>query len=212
MDSGQTHLRNIGAVIDRDSLFCASGVLNKNLPIEIAIRGKDAKDAKGEIFFGNPRIFATNPELTYIYLPYGSWQIAAIQRDGWPVRADNVWHLRLLFMSVTLFLLETFLIHSGAHQNAESIRQRLSATREGTPPTAAVQWSNTDGSTIYWNKASEWFYGWHAESAMGKRIDQLILSPKASVTFTELLERIDDTGEPVGPIETEMLTRDGETR
>ena len=208
----------VSAVIDIDRLYRNSGLLNENLPIEIAIRGKDAKGPRGEVFFGRPAIFRMNPAQTFIHLPHGSWQIAAIPRDGWPVRGDKIWLLRLGFALVALFVLGTFLTLSSAlrqtlraNRKAESAIQQLSQTLESTP-NVAVQWYDPDGRIIYWNKASEKLYGWPGKEALGKTLDRLFKSPEETEKFKALLAGLAATGEKIGPVETETNNRQGETR
>ena len=88
----------ISAVIDSARLYEAAGLLDERLPIEIAIRGKDALGIKGALFHGRADVFDSNPVLTSVALPDGSWQLAAVPKGGWPRRADNAWTLRLSFL------------------------------------------------------------------------------------------------------------------
>ena len=63
----------VSAVIDIDRLYNDSGLIDARMPIEIAIRGRDASGPQGEGFFGKPEIFSNKPILREITLPYGSW-------------------------------------------------------------------------------------------------------------------------------------------
>lgn len=85
----------VSAVIDVDQLYRASGLLDDDLPVEIAIRGKDALGAQGALFFGREQVFDSNPIYAEVSLPQGSWQMAAIPKGGWPVQADNFQRVRL---------------------------------------------------------------------------------------------------------------------
>jgi sensor domain CHASE-containing protein len=84
----------VDAVIDADGLFDASGLKNKDMAIEVALRGTDGRGAEGAIFMGRPEVFESHPVLTEIKLPNGSWQMAAIPKGGWEARTYNVWPLR----------------------------------------------------------------------------------------------------------------------
>jgi sensor domain CHASE-containing protein/CheY-like chemotaxis protein len=125
----------VSGVIDVNSLFRASGLLDDNLGIEIAIRGRDGAGAAGEVFFGRAALFADNPVLADIPLPDGTWQIGAVPRGGWPLAADNVWWLRSGFLILASLLLGTFVVLSRALRLAslaqartEDAKTRLSAT------------------------------------------------------------------------------------
>ena len=49
----------VSAVVDVDRLYRDSGLLDEDLPIEIAISGRDAKGVKGERFFGGENVLRT---------------------------------------------------------------------------------------------------------------------------------------------------------
>jgi PAS domain S-box-containing protein len=87
----------ISAVIDAERLYEAAGLRDRELPIEIAIRGKDGLGLKGELFFGRAEVFNSNPAVATVGLPDGTWQMAAIPKGGWSPRADDAWILRLGF-------------------------------------------------------------------------------------------------------------------
>ena len=79
--------------------------------LRIAIRGKNGKGAKGEVFFGPKEIFNQDPKITSVTLISGSWQIAALPKQGWPTSWPNAkifWLIALL--TTTLVGILTFLI------------------------------------------------------------------------------------------------------
>jgi len=51
--------------------------------LRFALRGRDAMGAAGEIIMGEAAIFASDPVISEVMLPNGSWQIAAIPKEGW---------------------------------------------------------------------------------------------------------------------------------
>lgn len=67
-------------VINADTLLEVA-VLSSDLTI--SLRGKDGLGERGEIFFGEERVFRSDPVLLDVTLPAGSWQIAAIPAEGW---------------------------------------------------------------------------------------------------------------------------------
>lgn len=106
----------ISAVIDSKILYESSGLTDENLNIEIAIRGKDALGDKGDVFFGDEKIFNLDPILAQATLPYGSWQLAAIPKGGWTDNSTGtaIFQLVLIFIFtfilVLLFVLTRFII------------------------------------------------------------------------------------------------------
>ena len=99
----------ISAVIDTEKLFSSSGLYDAELPIKVAILGKDAKGNKGGPVLGDLNIFNDTPVFTDIILPHGSWNLAAVPVDGWPTQADNVWQLRLIFLVISIIILGAFI-------------------------------------------------------------------------------------------------------
>lgn len=208
----------VSAAIDVEKLFASSGLYDDKLTLDVAIRGKDATGADGEVFFGRPEVFAANPILATIHLPQGSWQLAATPRGGWRAEPSNLWSLRLGFALVALMVLGAFLtlsraiaLASKARERAESSQRQLSASLENTP-NVAVQWLDTEGRVIYWNPASEALYGWSADEAKGKTLDQLIFSDDEAARCHTALAEIALSGESQGPSEYATRTRSGELR
>ncbi len=91
------------------------------------------------------------------------------------------------------------------------IRSQLEANLSHTP-NVAVQWYDEQARIIYWNPASERLYGFTQSEALGKTLDQLILTPAEAEGFWRILQRIKQTGEPYGPYETPVMTRSGEKK
>jgi diguanylate cyclase (GGDEF)-like protein/PAS domain S-box-containing protein len=208
----------ISAVIDTDRLFRNSGLSDADLPLEIAIRGKDGKGSRGAVFFGRAELFEADPVLADIALPNGSWQIAAVPRGGWPARADNTGLLRLMFLVISLLILSPFIAFARtlralvrAQSKIESEQGRLLATLENTPD-VAVQWYDRAGRVIYWNPASEKIFAWSSSEALGKTLDRLIFTPEQARYFADMLALSSETGVPQQLSDLEITRRDGTKR
>jgi diguanylate cyclase (GGDEF)-like protein/PAS domain S-box-containing protein len=85
---------------------------------------------------------------------------------------------------------------------------QLRSTLDHTP-NVAVQWYDDAGRITYWNPASEKFFGWKAEEALGKTLDMLIFAAEVAAEFQRILVQIKESGCPYGPFETEIHTRSG---
>ncbi|WP_245273601.1 EAL domain-containing protein [Mesorhizobium sp. WSM3224] len=88
----------VAAVIDIQRLYEDSGLLDKKLPIEIALTGKDALGQSGARFYGPAHVMESNPVTAEVRLPTGSWQIAAIPKGGWNAAPRSAWILRLAML------------------------------------------------------------------------------------------------------------------
>ncbi len=96
----------VSAVIDVKRLYEDSGILDSNLPIDIALIGKDATGALGGQFFGREDIMDSHPVFADVSIQNGSWQIAAIPKGGWIVPPGEIWYKRLytIIAGVLIFL------------------------------------------------------------------------------------------------------------
>jgi two-component system, sensor histidine kinase and response regulator len=104
----------ISAVIDLQSLYDASGLLETKTNLNIAIR-KITEDSSA-VFFGNMNGFyaESHPVITAIQMPSGDkWELAAIPKNGWPLLAKNASTLRiyLIFAGITIFSMIIVISH-----------------------------------------------------------------------------------------------------
>ncbi len=86
-------------------LYEETGLLNPNLGIQVSLRGRDAKGAHGEVFYGSEAIYNADPVRFPIELLSGSWEIAAVPKDGWLKTSPNASYIRIIMAIVTLLLL-----------------------------------------------------------------------------------------------------------
>lgn len=89
----------VAAVIDMHKLYEDSDLLDENLPIEIALTGKDALGGRGTRFYGDARITEDHPVVAQVLLPTGSWQLSAIPVGGWGSAQTNTWLLRAIMLA-----------------------------------------------------------------------------------------------------------------
>lgn len=80
--------------IYQDKLFSEIGLKPKTDRFVYALRGQDALGERGEIFWGEPQVFSGAPVVMDVWLPTGSWQIAAVPVGGWNSLAPNTAWLR----------------------------------------------------------------------------------------------------------------------
>ncbi|WP_269583813.1 bifunctional diguanylate cyclase/phosphodiesterase [Roseibium sp. Sym1] len=88
----------VAAVVDAERLYADSGLTDPDLPIEIAISGRDADVSDKSVFFGDGQVLDESPVLSEIVLPSGRWQIAAIPKGGWSDMPENTWQVRSLIV------------------------------------------------------------------------------------------------------------------
>lgn len=79
-------------------------------------------------------------------------------------------------------------------------------------PGVALQSYDRRGRILYWNKASEQIFGWMAQEAKGKTVDQLILDPQACLAVRKAIRAASLWKRSVGPHEWRMCAKDGSER
>lgn len=115
----------ISAVIDVDKLYFAAGLSAQDLPIEIAIRGQDSAGAQGGVFYGRGEIFDDNPVLLDVFLPHGSWQLAAVPIGGWTNRPPDATVIRSVGAIVLLVIVGLMSIRQRQEKGKERVEKAL---------------------------------------------------------------------------------------
>lgn len=76
-------------------------------------------------------------------------------------------------------------------------------------PSVAVQGYGPDGTTQYWNQASERLYGYRAREAIGRSLLDLIIPPEMQAEVTAAIAQMAETGEPIPASELSLMRKDG---
>jgi PAS domain S-box-containing protein len=92
----------VSAVFDVDALYDRAGLNAPNSGLRLALRGKDGTGAAGPVFYGDARLFEEQPVTKLIFLPSGSWQLAAVPVGGWSGINTQVYLIRLLGLLAAL--------------------------------------------------------------------------------------------------------------
>jgi len=91
-----------------------------------------------------------------------------------------------------------------AYQQVENILENA--------PTVAMQMYDEQGRILFWNRASEEFYGFTREQAEGKTLNELIFTPEEQEAFLHDLQEVARTGKPAPLREWRIHTADGKER
>jgi PAS domain S-box-containing protein len=76
-------------------------------------------------------------------------------------------------------------------------------------PSVAVQGYGMDGTTLYWNLASENLYGYAAQEALGKKLIDLIIPPEMREEVNAAMRSMAETKIPIPASELTLLRKDG---
>jgi two-component system, cell cycle sensor histidine kinase and response regulator CckA len=73
----------------------------------------------------------------------------------------------------------------------------------------AVQGYGPDGTTQYWNSASERLYGYSAQEAIGRNLLDLIIPPEMQGDVAQAIRGMAETGQPIPASELSLMRKDG---
>ncbi|MFZ4624611.1 MAG: PAS domain S-box protein [Rhodoferax sp.] len=76
-------------------------------------------------------------------------------------------------------------------------------------PSVAVQGYLADGTTCYWNLASEQLYGYSQAEALGRNLLELIIPPEMHTGVQQAMRTMFATGEPIPAGELALMRKDG---
>jgi len=97
-----------------------------------------------------------------------------------------------------------------AQQALEQSERRWRALIE-TAPHVTIQGYDVQGRVLFWNPASERVFGYTAQQAMGRTLDELIFDRPVAALFAELLKKMEADGLPSGPTQWPFRRADGRT-
>ena len=197
----------VSAVIDTDMLYKASGLLDEDIPLEVAIFGQDKRISNGTTFYGNDSIFTKHPVIAFIELPFGNWQLAAIPKNGWPNIASNAWELRLALLIVSLCILAPVLLLAWTNNERREQQLRLKALFELSPIGIALNDFETGEYLSVNNRLAE-DTGYTLQEL--ERLSYWDLTPKKYQQDEEKqIQSLNKTGF-YGPYEKEYINKQGE--
>ncbi|WP_296446534.1 EAL domain-containing protein [Rhodoferax sp. UBA5149] len=117
----------------------------------------------------------------------------------------------LTFTPATLFL--GLLLQDGERRHETELALRESESRFRNLlqdiPAVSVQGYAPDGTTRYWNKASERLYGYTAGEAIGRKLQDLIIPPEMREGVRQAMHQMFETRQPIPAGELSLLRKDG---
>ncbi len=214
----------VSAVVDLERLYRDSGLLDQNLPIEIAISGRDGKGVAGARFFGGAAVTRSDPVTADVVLPSGSWQITAIPKGGWDAAPPNSWTLRLLILVAgALIFVPTVMTGRLIDERLRNIRElrrrevelaRLSRRLKLALDSSQIGvWElNTENNDLFWDDRVNELYGYPADGGHRDYTHwERSIHPDDLARVLEETERVTATGDAF-QTEYRLLLPGGEVR
>jgi signal transduction histidine kinase/ActR/RegA family two-component response regulator len=126
----------VSTVIDETDFYREAGLLDSQLPIDLALVGRDGLISEGETFYGDPSVLLKDPVVGKVSLPYGAWGISAIPRGGWSPPPE-MWGVRALFALAGLLVVAPIL---GTARLLASRQKRLQDIRVREAELSRLSW------------------------------------------------------------------------
>ncbi|MDO3381682.1 bifunctional diguanylate cyclase/phosphodiesterase [Gilvimarinus algae] len=116
----------VSSPIYTKDLYREAGLLDEDLPIEVAIRGHDGLGSEGRVFFGDRELFQdARSILASLEVGSGRWQLAARPVEGWQDASGTIWVLRSAFIIVLLMSLLLVIYRYGQSLREQRYQQAL---------------------------------------------------------------------------------------
>lgn len=128
-------------VMDTDAIYAGAGI-SEQASLNLSIRGRDGKGVRGDVFFGDPQVFKSQPVTQVIELPHGSWQMGAVPIAGWGRYSafDNPLmriYLLAVFAILALAAAIVFLLKAN-RKTGEALKKERDLFAEG--PVFNIEW------------------------------------------------------------------------
>lgn len=206
----------VAAVIDAKQLYQVSGLLNPDLNIDIAIRGKDGLGSEGDVFFGDKTLFNQPYISTSINLPIGSWEMIARPKIGWHALPDNIWQTRFYNLMIALIILLLIASYSRAIMTKYQANDKFRKLIEHSP--IAYMLTNEKRQITYVNKAFTNTFGYSLADIANRDLWSEKAFPQQDYRnhvrneWHNYLVKFRRSEEPPDPIEIKITAKNGTKR
>lgn len=113
----------VNVILDIPAVLAEAGLDREDLPISVAIRGRDGLGAAGAVIHGDDSIFDQKPVLMDVSLPHGSWQLAAVPKGGWAA-AERALATTYAMLGLIFALAALSAFGTARHLTERTIRER----------------------------------------------------------------------------------------
>ena len=193
-DSGARHfIGAVGAPFRFASLLREAGLQDIEETLHVAMRGRDGKGAGGEVFYGDPQVFAMSPIVQKVTLPGGEWEIAAYPRSGWGAASQTAYVIRLLGLAIGLLaafwaygMFRHLQLRAESEQRLRDSEAQLKLHNSALNVAASAIVITDRSARITWaNQAFTKLTGYGFDEAVGRHCGELVKSGHQDRQFYE---------------------------
>ncbi|HEX9626987.1 MAG TPA: EAL domain-containing protein [Acidiferrobacterales bacterium] len=193
--------------------------------LEVNRAGAEGLGARPEELIGRNIMDLTHPDwrervLERVRAGYeGPYEAVGVRLDGTPFPVELVArNATYRERAVRVVLLRDLSARHNAEQalktalaDVEAAHAQIAAIVENAPA-VAMQGYDIEGRVVFWNRASEEFFGYAADAVMGRRLGGLILSEADAASFEALIADVLTSGRPAPLREWQTQTAGGRRR
>ncbi len=192
----------LSTVMDADSIL---SVLEQEeySQLVVALRGKDAKGARGEVFYGDPSLFTSGAETLRITVPGGGWQMAYQQMNKRYTEQGYV-HLLVLVIAIALSLISAVILRGWFNRNLlkklqKQVEERTRELNEtnvlfesvlSSARSFAIIAMDKEGTIRLFNTGAEMLLGYQSTELEGQENFSIVLQEARNADY--LLSLLDE--------------------
>lgn len=156
----------LSAVIAVDALYRQAELDRYSRQLRLAIRGVDGTGAGGAVFYGDAKVFSSQPLTRAVVLPGGTWQMAALPLEGWGRNNHVAWLIRGFgFLAALVAGILAYFLARGGQALADS-EARLRTLLNTIPD--LIWLKDVNGVYLSCNSRFEQLYGAKEAEILGK--------------------------------------------
>ncbi|MCG5512956.1 diguanylate cyclase domain-containing protein [Ectothiorhodospira shaposhnikovii] len=185
--------------VDMEAIYALTGLREFQQALDIAIRGRDGMGARGEVFFGNPALFDDSAVQQEVTMRGGSWELAAVPREGWRAAAGRppAWYLAGVLLVLVCALTVRKLSDQALRVRTSELRyralsERLEAIITAMPDICFVLDHEGRYLDIFGGQDARYYHRGH-QALLGRRLHEVLPADKADA-FLRMIRAALDSG------------------
>lgn len=189
-----TYWGQVSLALSLETLFAEAGLYDHSAMLNFAVRGRDGLGKDGGVFWGDEKVFVSNPVIVNVKAANGFWQLAAVPIDGWEKHSTAfiwIWliggFLALCSGALVWSLINSREVQKSLQRSEEGLKESEEQFRQMFTKQEAIMYL-VDPDTLDIldaNEAAQGFYGYSLETF--KKMKVTALNPLPAAELKDML-------------------------